>query len=137
MYAAGVSTMLIRNAERLNLLGASYFCPVNEGCIRVYPDHVLMAPDGEVLSRMVNHAGGELIDTEDEGTVITTHDEHQFVSVFNSDADASKKVSLAGEYEIILPNDDRVIVEKGEGELNEVPPASVAFVRMAKRPKGV
>lgn len=132
MYAAGVSTMLIRNAERLKLLGASYFCPVNEGCIRVYPDHVLMAPDGEVLSRMVNHAGGELIDTEDEGTVITMHDEHQFVSVFNNDADMSKKVSFAGEYEIILPDADRVIIEKGEGELKEVPPASVAFINQRK-----
>ena len=132
MYAAGVSTMLIRNAERLKLLGASYFCPVNEGCIRVYPDHVLMAPDGEVLSRMVNHAGGELIDTEDEGTVITMHDKHQFVSVFNNDADMGKKVSFAGEYEIILPDADRVIIEKGEGELKEVPPASVVFIRQRK-----
>lgn len=129
MYAAGVITMLIRNAERLKLLGASYFCPINEGCIRVYPDHVLMAPDGEVLSRMVNHAEGELVETADEGTVVTQHEGYQFASVLNSSTSESKKVSFAGEYEIILPDDDNVIIQKGEGELKEIPPACVAFIR--------
>ena len=132
MYAAGVSTMLIRNAERLNLLGASYFCPINEGCIRVYPDHVRMAPDGEVLSRMVSHAGGELVPAEDEGTVVTLHDGYQFASVLNTSVDQPKKVDFAGEYEIILPDDDNVIIEKGEGALKELPPACAAFIRTAE-----
>ncbi len=38
LYAAGVMTMLIRNQEKLNLDGASYFALVNEGIIRVYQD---------------------------------------------------------------------------------------------------
>lgn len=128
MYAAGVSTMLIRNAQRLNLLGASYFCPINEGCIRVYPDHVLLAPDGEVLSRMALHADGEWVDTGDEAVVVTQHDGYQYASVLNTSVDQAKEVSFAGEYEILIPDADRVIIEKREGELKELPPAAVAFV---------
>ena len=129
MYAAGVSTMLIRNAHKLNLLGASYFCPINEGCIRVYPDHVLMAPDGEVLSRMALHADGEWLDTGDENTVITQHNGYQYISVLNTSVDQAQKLSLTGEYEVITPDADRVQIETREGELKELPPASVAFIR--------
>ena len=129
LYAAGVMTMLIRNAERLNIRGASYFCPINEGAIRVYPDHVLMAPDGEILSRMAAHAGGELIETADEDAVMTGHGGFRFVSVINTSTDAPKKTPFAGEYEIVSPDGDRVSVMRDDGALTSLPPASVAFVR--------
>jgi hypothetical protein len=90
MYAATALTMLIRRAEELNLYGASYFALVNEGCIRVYTDHVTFAPDGEVLMRMANHAGGEVVVSDDPAWVKTEHEDFDYISVYNPSVTENK-----------------------------------------------
>ena len=130
LYAASVMTMLIRSAETLNVVGATYFAPVNEGAIRVYPDHVRFAPDGEVLRRMVIHAGGTLAPCEDKTCVQTVHDGFTYTSVYNDSATQEKKLGrLSGEYELLTPNGVWMNIERGEGTLGVLPPASIAFFR--------
>lgn len=130
LYAASVITMLIRNAEQLNIEGASYFALINEGAIRVYPDHVCLAPDGEVLKRMRLHAGGELRLNEDHTLIKTIHDGFTYVSVYNKSTTEEKKFAdLSGYYEILVPNGIWMDISSGEGELKSIPPASVAFIR--------
>ena len=133
LYAAAVMTMMIRHAEELNLVGASYFTPVNEGAIRVYPDHVRIAPDGEVLKRMAVHAGGELELGEDETMVKTIHEGFSYISVYNPSADTEKCLcGVRGAYEILTPDGVWMDVRAGEGELKSIPPASVAFIRVGE-----
>jgi len=130
LYAACVMTLLIRYAEELNIEGASYFALINEGLIRVYPDHVCLAPDGEVLKRMVIHAGGELELNEDKTYVKTIHEGFEYISVYNNSVDTEKLLSgIEGTYEILTPNGVWMNIYSGEGELKTLPPAAVAFIR--------
>ena len=132
LYAAVVMTLLIRHAEELNLAGASYFALVNEGAIRVYPDHVCLAPDGEVLKRMALHAGGELQPDEDKTIVKTVHEDFDYISVYNDSETLDKRLSdLEGAFEILTPNGVWIDIRSGEGKLSSIPPASVAFVHRA------
>lgn len=131
LYAAGVTIMVLRNAERLNIDCASYFAPVNEGAIRVYPDMVRLAPDGEILKRMALHANGTLCDTADECSVETKHDGWRYYSVYNPSADNEKSVlPMKGEYELLIPLGDQLDITSGEGVLDKLPPAAVAFIRI-------
>ena len=133
LYAAAVLTMLIRRAEELNLYGASYFAQVNEGCIRVYTDHVTLAPDGEVMKRMVNHAGGEVVVSDDPTWVRTEHETFTYTSVYNPSATEEKCIAgVAGEYEVLVADGVDLKVLSGAGELDKLPPLSVAFIRQAK-----
>ena len=130
LYAASVMTMLIRNAESLDIDGASYFAPVNEGAIRVYSDHVQMAPDGEVLMRMTGHIGGTIVTNDDSTFVKTIHDGYSYISVYNNSAQQERTLSsVSGEYEILSPNGNYINITKGFGDLTCLPPASVAFVK--------
>ena len=130
LYAAGVITMLIKNAEKLNLDGASYFALVNEGIVRVYHDHVTLSPDGEILKRMVEHVGGELELCEDPSYVKTVHDGYSFISVLNKSATEEKQLTdIEGEYEIFTPNGENMNISKGNGSLSVIPPASVVFIK--------
>ena len=129
LYAAGVMCMLIRNANRLSLDGASYFALINEGPIRVYPDHVRFAPDGEVLRRMALHAGGELLPSADKFCVTTTHPGFRYTTVINPSAEKSKEVRYAGCGETLIPEGDSVHIEAWEGDRTMLPPLSVAFIR--------
>jgi uncharacterized membrane protein YjjB (DUF3815 family) len=130
LYAAAIMTMLIKNAQELNLVGASYFALVNEGLIRVYPDHVEMSPDGEVLKRMKNHADGEILEEADKCCVRTLHEGYEFISVYNDSSTEDKLLEgISGEYEILTRRDAWMDVASGAGELKAIPPASVAFVR--------
>ncbi len=130
LYVAGVITMLIRNAEKLNLDGASYFALVNEGIVRVYHDHVTLSPDGEIFKRMVEHVDGELELGEDPSYIKTVHDGYIFTSVLNKSATDEKLLTdIEGEYEIFTPAGDNMNVFKGIGKLTAIPPASVAFVK--------
>ena len=130
LYAAGVITMLIKNAEKLNLDGASYFALVNEGIVRVYHDHVTLSPDGEILKRMVEHVGGELELCEDLSYVKTVHDGYSFISVLNKSATEEKQLTdIEGEYEIFTPNGENMNISKGNGSLSVILPASVVFIK--------
>ena len=130
MYATGVTTMLLRNAEHLKIDSAAYFTPVNEGAIRVYPNLVCFAPDGEILKRMAVHIDGILCPTDDECSVQTQHDGWFYYSVYNPSAEQAKTLpSLSGDYELLVPVGDRLELVKGHGQLNELPPAAAAFVR--------
>ena len=130
MYATGVTTMLLRNVERLKIDSAAYFTPVNEGAIRVYPNLVCFAPDGEILKRMAVHIDGILCPTDDECSVQTQHDGWFYYSVYNPSAEQAKTLpSLSGDYELLVPVGDRLELVKGHGQLNELPPAAAAFVR--------
>ena len=134
LYAAVVMTMLIRHAEELDLQGASYFALVNEGVIRVYPDHVCLAPDGEILKRMAVHAGGELQPCEDSTCVRTVHEGFDYISVYNDSAGAEKRLSgMEGAYEILIPDGVWMRIESGEGTLESLPPSSAAFIRRDRR----
>ena len=129
LFAATVMTMLIRHAEELNIVGASYFAMVNEGVIRVYPDHVCLAPDGEVLKRMALHAGGELELNEDRTYVKTVHDGFSYISIYNDSPDKERCLTgIEGTYEILRPNGIWMNITGGKGTLNSIPPASVAFI---------
>lgn len=134
IYAAGIMTMLINHAERLNLESASYFAIVNEGAIRVYPDHVRLAPDGEVLKRMVNHAGGEIEDTGDETCVRTIHEDYIYTSIYNKSVDEERRLAgIEGSYELLTPNGVWMDLTKGEGEFTVLPPASVVFIKTKRQ----
>jgi len=130
VYAASMLHVLIRHTEELKLDGAAYFTPVNEGAIRVYPDHAALAPDGEVFLRMARHAGGEVVSCPDLPTAIRTrHEGYDYMSVCNPSADNPMKLTgAAGEYEILIPEGDGIRMEKGTGELSGLPPASVAWI---------
>lgn len=133
LYAAAVLTMLIRRAEELNLYGASYFALVNEGCIRVYTDHVILAPDGEVMKRMAVHAGGEVVAGDDPAWVKTEHEDFDYISVYNASAAEAKLLAeAAGDYELLTPNGVDFAITAGSGRLEQLPPLSVAFIRQAK-----
>jgi len=133
LYAAAVLTMLIRRAEELNLCGASYFALVNEGCIRVYTDHVILAPDGEVLKRMADHAGGEVVASDDTAWVKTEHEDFDYISVYNASATEVKPLTeAAGDYELLTPNGVDFAITAGSGRLEQLPPLSVAFIRVNK-----
>lgn len=133
LYAAAVLTMLIRRAEELNLYGASYFALVNEGCIRVYTDHVILAPDGEVMKRMAVHAGGEVVAGDDPAWVKTEHEDFDYISVYNASAAEAKLLAeAAGDYELLTPNGVDFAITAGSGRLEQLPPLSVAFIRKAK-----
>lgn len=133
LYAAAVLTMLIRRAEELNLYGASYFALVNEGCIRVYTDHVILAPDGEVMKRMAVHAGGEVVAGDDPAWVKTEHEDFDYISVYNASAAEAKLLAEAtGDYELLTPNGVDFAITAGSGRLEQLPPLSVAFIRKAK-----
>ena len=133
LYAAAVLTMLIRRAEELNLYGASYFALVNEGCIRVYTDHVILAPDGEVMKRMDVHAGGEVVAGDDPAWVKTEHEDFDYISVYNASAAEAKLLAeAAGDYELLTPNGVDFAITAGSGRLEQLPPLSVAFIRQAK-----
>jgi len=130
LYVAGVITMLIRNAEKLNLDGASYFALVNEGIVRVYHDHVILSPDGEIFKRMVEHVDGELELDEDSSYIKTIHDGYTFTSVLNKSATDEKLLTdIEGEYEIFTPNGENMNISKGNGSLSVIPPASVVFIK--------
>lgn len=133
VYAAAALTMLIRRAEELNLAGASYFALVNEGCIRVYTDHVTLAPDGEVLKRMADHAGGEVIVSDDPTWVKTEHEGFDYISVYNPSAtDAKPLAEEEGDHELLTPNGVDFTITAGSGRLEQLPPLSVAFIRQRK-----
>ena len=133
VYAAAALTMLIRRAEELNLAGASYFALVNEGCIRVYTDHVTLAPDGEVLKRMADHAGGEVIVSDDPTWVKTEHEGFDYISVYNPSATDAKPLAEAeGDHELLTPNGVDFTITAGSGRLEQLPPLSVAFIRQSK-----
>ena len=133
LYAAAVLTMLIRRAEELNLYGASYFALVNEGCIRVYTDHVMLAPDGEVMKRMAVHAGGEVVAGDDPAWVKTEHEDFDYISVYNASAAEAKLLAeAAGDYELLTPNGVDFAITAGSGRLEQLPPMSVAFIRQVK-----
>ena len=133
LYAAAVLTMLIRRAEELNLYGASYFALVNEGCIRVYTDHVMLAPDGEVMKRMAVHAGGEVVAGDDPAWVKTEHEDFDYISVYNASAAEAKLLAeAAGDYELLTPNGVDFAITAGSGRLEQLPPLSVAFIRVNK-----
>ena len=130
LYAAGVLTMLIRRAEELNLAGASYFALINEGTIRVYTDHVTFSPDGEVMKRMTNHAGGEIVAGEDLTRVKTIHDGYCYTSVYNPSATEEKILADAeGDYEVLTADGAEIKLAAGSGVLAKLPPLSVAFIK--------
>lgn len=129
LYAAGVLTMVMRNADRLNIDSASYFAPVNEGAIRVYTDIVRLTPDGEVLKRMALHAGGILCYTADDCSVETQHDGWHYYSVYNPSVEVEKSLSTPeGTYEILIPIGDKFQNICGNGVLQKLPPAAIAFI---------
>ena len=133
LYAAAVLTMLIRRAEELNLYGASYFALVNEGCIRVYTDHVTFAPDGEVMMRMTDHAGGEVVAGDDPTWVKTEHEDFDYISVYNPSATEDKPLAdVEGEYELLVADGVNFKISAGTGKLEKLPPLSVAFIRVKK-----
>lgn len=133
MYAATALTMLIRRAEELNLYGASYFALVNEGCIRVYTDHVNFSPDGEVLKRMGVHAGGEVVADDDPAWVKTEHEDFDYISVYNPSATEEKALAdTDGDYEVLTVCGVDMNITAGSGKLEKLPPLSVAFIRKAK-----
>ena len=133
LYAAAALTMMIRRAEELNLYGASYFALVNEGCIRAYTDHVLLAPDGEVLKRMAEHAGGEVEMNDDPTWVKTTHEGFDYISVYNPSATAEKALSgVEGDYELLVAGGVDFKITPGAGSLTKLPPLSVAFIKVKK-----
>lgn len=133
LYAAGVMTLLIRNQEQLNLEGASYFALVNEGIIRVYHDHVTLAPDGEIMKRMTEHAGGTLVPCGDTSMVVTDHGDYLWISVLNKSVSDEKLLDdIDGAYEIFTPDRENMKRVCGNGRLLSIPPASAAFI---KRPK--
>ena len=130
LYAAAALTMLIRRAEELNLYGASYFALVNEGAIRVYTDHVTLAPDGEVLKRMTNHAGGEILSGDDPTWVKTVHSGYSYLSVYNPSATEEKILTdVEGDYELLESNGADFKITEGHGKLEKLPPMSVAFIK--------
>ena len=128
LYAAGVLCMLIHNAQRLNLDGASYFALVNEGPIRVYPDHVALAPDGEVFKRMATHIGGTLLPGEDACSVTTEHDGYRYTTVYNASTETEKAIHIAGCYEVLTPDGDNIQLRRNDGLLTSLPPATMAFI---------
>ena len=133
LYAAAALTMMIRRAEELNLAGASYFALVNEGCLRVYPDYVALAPDGEVLKRMTLHAGGEVVAGDDPTWVKTEHESYDYISVYNPSVEDEKILSgVAGDYEILAADGVDFRITAGTGVLEKLPPLSVAFIKVNK-----
>ena len=133
LYAAAVLTMLIRRADELNLYGASYFALVNEGCIRVYTDHVTLAPDGEVLKQMALHAGGEVVAGDDPAWVKTEHETFDYISVYNPSATEEKVLpATEGAYELLEADGVDFRITAGIGKLEKLPPLSVAFIRVNK-----
>ena len=122
--------MLIRRAEELDLYGASYFALVNEGALRVYTDRVELAPDGEVMKRMANHAGGEVVVGEDPAWVKTVHEGFAYISAYNLSATEEKVLAdTAGEYELLELDGVNFKITAGSGKLEKLPPMTVAFLR--------
>ena len=133
LYAAAALTMLIRRAQELNLYGASYFALVNEGAIRVYTDHVIMAPDGEVMKRMAAHADGEVVVGSDPARVETRHGDYDYISVYNASATEGKILAdVEGDYELLEANGTDFRITAGNGRLEKLPPLSVAFIRVTR-----
>lgn len=131
LYAAAALTMLIRRAEELNLAGASYFALVNEGAIRVYTDDVTLAPDGEVMKRMANHAHGEVVAGDDPARVETRHEGYDYISVYNPSVTEEKILTDAeGEYELLVADGVDFKITQGAGKLEKLPPLSVAFIKV-------
>ena len=133
LYAAAVYTMLIRRAEELDLYGASYFALVNEGALRVYTDRVELAPDGEVMKRMANHAGGEVVAGSDPARVMTVHEGFDYISVYNPSATEEKVLAdIEGEYELLEPEGVNFKITAGSGRLEKLPPMTVAFIKVER-----
>jgi hypothetical protein len=133
LYAAAALTMMIRRAEELNLAGASYFALVNEGAIRVYTDHVVLAPDGEVMKRMAGHAGGEIVAGDDPMQVTTEHEGYDYISVLNPSPAEEKSLTCAeGEYELLYADGVDLKITAGSGKLQKLPPLSVTFIKVNK-----
>ncbi len=131
IFAASVYTLLIRCYDELNLAGSSYFAPINEGAIRVYPDHVMLSPDGEVIKRMAGHQNGTLIEQTDPNCVETVHEGYRYLSVCNLSADKDKILrNVNGVYELLTPNGTLMNITSGIGPLYSIPPASVAFIKI-------
>ena len=133
LYAAAALNMMIRRAGELNLAGASYFALVNEGAIRVYTDHVVLAPDGEVMKRMAGHAGGEIVAGDDPMQVTTEHEGYDYISVLNPSPAEEKSLACAeGEYELLYADGVDLKITAGSGKLQKLPPLSVAFIKVNK-----
>lgn len=133
LYAAAALTMMIRRAGELNLAGASYFALVNEGAIRVYTDHVVLAPDGEVMKRMAGHAGGGIVAGDDPTQVTTEHEGYSYISVYNPSATEEKLLSCPeGGYELLCAEGVDLKITAGTGKLQKLPPLSVAFIKVCQ-----
>jgi hypothetical protein len=57
---------MIREAERVDLVAASYFQPITEGAINVGPLTSSLEADGEVIALFAGHQGNRLIEIAEE-----------------------------------------------------------------------
>ncbi len=65
LNAAGVLSLLCREAESLNVKAAYFFQPVNEGAIKVRPLNAKMKAVGQVFELFCVHQGNRLLKTPD------------------------------------------------------------------------
>ena len=61
LFAAGMLNMFCREFESLDLVGASYFMPVNEGAIKVGPSSCSFDTDGEVFQMYAAHQNNQVL----------------------------------------------------------------------------
>ena len=66
LFSAGMLNMFCRESESLDLVGASYFMPVNEGAIKVGPTSCSFGTDGEVFQMYAAHQNNKVLQMDTE-----------------------------------------------------------------------
>lgn len=102
VYAGRFLGNMIREAERVDLVAASYFQPVTEGAIKVGPLASALEADGEVIALFAGHQGNRLIEIADasHGKIdicasLSPDNKKLFVTLINKDSTKSCSVELS------------------------------------------
>ncbi len=111
IMAASYLNMLFRNADRYGVMMACHFESVNEGSIKVYPDHAELSPTGQAISVMQHHAGGRIC-VLDEDLTVTQKGSVITCTLLNRSYDQEKTFTLKNSGEVmsaVLYSSDDVI----------------------------
>lgn len=100
ILAASFLNMLFRNADKYGVMMACHFESVNEGAIKVYPDHAELSPTGQAISIMSRHANGMVCALE-EDFVATRKQDVITCTLLNRSFDEEKKFTLQNCGEIL------------------------------------
>lgn len=74
-----------------------------------------------------------VVEGDDPAWVKTGHEDFDHISVYTHSArEAKPRTEAAGDYELLMPKGVDFAITAGSGRLEQLPPLSVAFIRVNK-----